>query len=133
MDDHKKKESLVTRSNIVIGLLVVVLLVVVVWFGFNIRSLYKQGAITHAVSRIHRRTRSRPALTSSQIEGWMTFRYVGFAFHLPISYLATKLNITDPNFLNTTLDKYAVVHNLNGATFLQQVREVVASYQVTNP
>jgi TRAP-type C4-dicarboxylate transport system permease small subunit len=133
MDDHKEKKTLATWPNIVIGLLAAALLAVVVWFGFDIHSLYKQGAITHAVSRIHRRTVGRPALVPSQIQGWMTFRYIQFAFRLPTNYLGSKLNITDTGFLNTTLDKYAAAHKLNGGAFLQQVQAVAANYQQTNP
>lgn len=127
-DTYNIKRPLVTWTYIVIGLLVAALLAVVVWFGLDVFNLYKMGVVRPAVSRIRRRPGSQPILVANQIQGWMTFRYIGYVFHLPTNYLATNLNISDPNYPNITLNKYASGHNLNGTTFVQSIRAAVATY-----
>jgi hypothetical protein len=128
IDSHNIKQPPATWAYIVIGLLAAALLAVVVWFGLDVFNLYKMGAIRPAVSGIRRRPGSRPTLVANQIQGWMTFRYIGYVFHLPANYLAANLKITDPNYPNITLNKYASGHNLNGTTFVQSIRGAVAAY-----
>lgn len=132
MDDPNIKQPPKIWIYIVIGLLAAALLAVVVWFGIDVFNLYKMGVIRPAVSRIRRRPGSRPTLIANQIQGWMTFRYIGYVFHLPTNYLAANLKIVDSNYPNITLNKYASGHNLNGATFVQLIRGAVAAYEDGN-
>jgi hypothetical protein len=129
MNDHHAAQPRVNWTHVVIGLLVAALLAVLVWFALDIRSLYRSGVVAPAISRIHRRFLNQPAPVASQVQGWMTFRYVQYVFSLPPGYLATKLGIGDSSYLNMTIDGYANKYNMNEATFVQSARDAVAGYQ----
>ncbi len=132
MGNNQTKPRPVNWAHAVIGLLAAALLVVVVWFGLDIHSLYRQGVISHAESRVHRRPGGIQPLTPGDIRGWMTFRYIEFAFRLPPNYLATKLNISTSNYLDITLNAYAGARKLNAAAFTLSVTRAVVNYQDGN-
>jgi|SRR5579872_470616 len=131
-DDHKKLLGATNWTALVIVLLLAILLAVAVWFGLDILNLYKNGAIAPAVSRLHRKPLSHITLTSDQIQGWMTFRYINHIFNLPSDYLAARLNISDSGYPNVTVDKYALDHNIDNMIFIQKVKDAVGSYQNGN-
>jgi hypothetical protein len=64
----------------------------------------------------------------SEIEPWMTFQYINFVFKLPSDYLMHSLAIMDPHYPNVQLARYAHTNGLSIVTFLETVRQKVASY-----
>jgi hypothetical protein len=113
---------------IIFILLVALLAAILVWFVLDINSLNRQGIFNS--SRLHRRrnVNTNPAIAPSQIQGWMTFRYINYIFNLPPNYLNSKLGITDSSNANITLDKYSSTHKLDNAYFTGLVRQATAAY-----
>jgi hypothetical protein len=110
-------------------LLILILSAVLIWFIFEIKNLYKSGALTVSGQVHHfRYVPAKPMLQVSQIQGWMTFHYINYIYHLPATFLKTKLDITSSSYPNLSLNEYISKNKLNGSTFIQTVRKEVASY-----
>ena len=60
------------------------------------------------------------------IEDWMTFNYLNHVFDLPPIYLENILQIQDVRYPNISIRQYAESRHLDDATFLAQVRAVLA-------
>jgi hypothetical protein len=67
-------------------------------------------------------------MSPSQIQDWMTFRYINSVFHLPPQYLAQTLKISDVYYPNLVIGTYAASHKLNPADFLTSVKQAVSAY-----
>jgi len=116
------------RLMIVIFLFLI-LIATSAWLIINFRNLYKSGELRPINPLRHGRyNTTKPILQPGQIEGWMTFRYINYIFHLPADYLGGKLGITDLAHLNISLDKYASEHKLNRAFFIELVRQAAGDY-----
>lgn len=128
-EEHQNFKRPINRALIAISVLGALLLAALVWFGSDVFSLYRKGDITPAFQRMHHRTGIRPLPIASEIQGWMTFRYINYVFNLPANYLDSKLNISDPHYPNITLNKYAGAHALGQAAFLLSVKNAVEAYR----
>jgi len=103
------------------------------WFASDVNSLYRQGVVRPAISRAGRKMHTKPTISADQIQSWMTFRYIDYVFNLPSAYLPTNLNISDPKYLNSTLEEYAEKNNIKDTIFVQSVRDSVKVYKGGNP
>ncbi len=74
--------------------------------------------------------REIPVVRPSDIQPWMTFRYVNFVFKLPPNYLSDTLSLSDPRYPNVQIVRYARMHDLDLSTFMQKVQSSVAQYSV---
>jgi len=126
MSEHK--QSIISWSYLLVAILAILLLGAVLWFTIDIFSLNKQGILAPAVSRIHHPMAHHGTLSPSQIEGWMTFRYIEHVCGVPQSYIEKQLgaNTTIPQ--NDTISKYADENNLNSVSLVESVRKAVATY-----
>jgi hypothetical protein len=124
-EEHGKFKHPINWALIIIGVLAALLLAALVWFGSDVFSLYREGLISPAFQRMHHRSVGRPLPIVSEIQGWMTFRYINYVFNLPTNYLGSKLDISDSNYPNITLNKYAGAHGLGQAEFLSSVKNAV--------
>jgi len=104
----------------------IILLGLIAWFALDLRHLYRSGALRPAITRATRH--SRPMLSSAQIQDWMTFRYINYVFRLPPEYLSQTLKISDAYYPNLVIGTYAASHKLNGAAFLQSVKQAVEAF-----
>jgi hypothetical protein len=100
--------------------LVAALVAALVWFALGINSFYVQ---------VRARPLRHQEFGTSEIQSWMTFRYVDFVFHLPPGYLAGQLGIAGSSYTNETLGAYSATHGIPTAAFLQSVQSAVASYE----
>ncbi len=77
----------------------------------------------------HGQMQRTPVVTTpGDIAGWMTFRYLNFVFKLPPAYLATELHISDKQYPNIQISRYARTHQIDSVQFLDSVQKAVASY-----
>jgi hypothetical protein len=126
MNEHK--QSIISWSYVVAAILAILLLGALVWFSIDIFSLNKQGVLAPAISRIHHPTTHHATLNPSQIEDWMTFRYVEHVYGIPQSYIEKQLGTNTAISQNDTLSKYANENNLNSVRLVESVRKAVATY-----
>ncbi len=103
-----------------IVVLVVALAATFVWFASGVHGFYRTVRFQHY---------GQQAFDADQIQSWMTFRYVGFVFHLPPSYLGTQLQIAPSMYQDQTLGEYAAANGVDTATFVQSVKAAVSAYQ----
>jgi len=123
----------VNWARAIIVSLIIVLAAVLLWFASDVNSLYRQGVVRPAISRAGRKMHTKPTISADQIQSWMTFRYIDYVFNLPSAYLPTNLNISDPKYLNSTLEEYAEKNNIKDTIFVQSVRDSVKVYKGGNP
>lgn len=123
----KKYQKYIRLS--IAALLFLILIALLIWLVIDIKNLSNAGAlrVPHPLRHRHQLS-ANPILQLSQIEGWMTFRYINYVFNLPTNYLNDKLDIPKTTNLNQTLDKYADARKMDRATFLATVKQAVAEY-----
>jgi hypothetical protein len=109
------------------GILGIVLAGLVVWLVLDLNHLYSTGALRPSASHL-RRQRTMAIMSPSQIQSWMTFRYINYVFRLPENYLSKTLNISDTYYPNLVISTYAGSHKLNNAAFLANVKQAVIAY-----
>ena len=113
--------------------LIILLVAMLLWFASDVHNLYKQGVIRPAISRVSRRQHMAPTIVPAQIQGWMTFNYINYVFNLPSQYLLLDLNISNPKYLNLSLDDYSKDAKIKDTTFIQSVKDAVSAYRGSNP
>jgi len=62
------------------------------------------------------------------IQSWMTFYYLNKVFGLPTDYLASALNINDPQYPNITIQHYARHHRDNSSSLLFDIQTAIYNY-----
>ena len=65
---------------------------------------------------------------ASYIQTWMTFDYINTAFHLPVDYLETNLDIRNIQYPHISIARYARENNINPSTFVSEVGNAVREY-----
>ena len=66
------------------------------------------------------------------IQDWMTFGYLNQTFHLPISYLQTKLSIIDTRYPNMSIRQYAKDIQQTSTSTLETVKNAVRGEQASS-
>ena len=134
MEQGTRKNLKKISLPILIGILVVLSLFMVHRIVRDIRAFRhlppSQTRHFHSVKDLYSaRHMLRPETDAALIKSWMTFDFINRAYHLPPSYLKTKLNITDPSYPRLTVTKIADEHP--GETLLSlldTIRELVRTY-----
>jgi hypothetical protein len=97
-----------------------------IWFIFDIKGLYQTGRL-NPTRGLNRNYLYKPT-SPDQIQGWMTFSYINYIFSLPPNYLSQSLMITDSQYPNLEINRYAKNKNLDPAGFLKQVQQSIIQY-----
>ena len=104
-------------------LIIVILLLILSSMLFFKRYTYLQKS---GDFRVHR---PRPLMiTTSAIQGWMTFDYLNRSFALPNDYLQKELTITNKKYPKVTLDSVAQSQGVAISTFVTITREKIDAY-----
>lgn len=106
----------------------VVVLVIFLIFTFvqiitNVWELKREGVISR---RNFHKYSSKAQI--SDIQSWMTFRYVNVIFSLPLDYLKHELNIQDKNYPNISISSQAKKNKINTSLYLSSVQQAVNKY-----
>ena len=64
----------------------------------------------------------------SVISPWMTFSYVNIIFKLPPLYLESALNISDSQYPNLIIARYAKLQKIQSDVFVGQIQSAVTAY-----
>lgn len=126
-----EKKSLKIRAGFIAALLIAVLSVLVFWVVSDVATLVHRGEFRALRFHLNPLPLTRPNLTPDQIQGWMTFRYINYVFHLPANYLPQKLNITDPSYPNISINGYVNRYKLSNPKVLKIIIELVKSFKST--
>lgn len=70
-------------------------------------------------------------LSTGQIQGWMTFRYLNQVFHLPPEYLKQNLGISDSHYPNLSIGALAKEGKTSSQAELLLVQQAIKSYAIT--
>ncbi len=108
------------------GILGVILAGLLVWLVLDLNHLYHSGMLRPTTARMRRQR--QVIMSPSQIQDWMTFRYINSVFRLPPQYLSQTLKISDSYYPNLVISTYAASHQLNAAQFLASVKQAVTAY-----
>lgn len=122
-DVKNKLKNLSLTQAILSIVLLVLCIVVLVWFFYDVHFVYRHGAF-----HPHYHNRESGLVTANDIQPWMTFDYVNFAFALPANYLRDTLNIKDLNYPRLQIGHYAKNNNLDQQKFLDELKKTVLDY-----
>lgn len=129
---HTKIHSWLNRHEHTRRLLIVLLIALcaleVRSLVLSLRDTYQQGEsyIKYQNGQI---LRMPEAVSVTDIQAWMTFRYINFVFKLPETYLATSFRVTDPRYPDIQLARYARMNKINDMQFLLEVQQAVAAFK----
>ncbi len=118
MDNHNLRKFY--WAAVILGIFLLGLLA---WLFLDVRHLYRTGVLRTKI-----RYQREILMSPTQIQDWMTFRYINSIFRLPPPYLAQTLNITDAYYPNLVIGTYASSRQLNPAAFLESVKQAVTAY-----
>ncbi len=123
-DPIKNPKNKVIFQWVLLVLITGILAVSLYFFVGNFENLRLHGYI-----RAHiRRQIIGQKITSEQIRGWMTFRYVNLMFGLPPAYLQNTLGVKDGHYPNVSLDVLAKEQNLSSAQIVAKTSEAVKNF-----
>jgi hypothetical protein len=130
MDQSPYRQKIKTFAEWVILIIAACAAVLAFWLILmQFRAL--SGAFPASLGHRHRllQISNRAPLTPAQIQGWMTFYYINQVFHLPPSYLMSKLGITASHYPDMSVNFFAKVQKKSVKAVLANVVQAVADYQ----
>lgn len=112
-----------TERNFILVLIAVSFLVL----GFlinNIFTLHIERKYTETLNKAEKRV-----ISLEEIEPWMTFDYLNFAFMLPERYLQDAFMISGTRYEKFPIGRYARKNNLSKNDFIAKVSEEITKYR----
>jgi hypothetical protein len=125
------KKNKLNYVKITLAVLVVILIVLFVLLFRQYSDLHRERILNEQAVWLlsARRHAPLPPTEAAIVQPWMTFDYVDRLFALPLTYLQTALQVTDPHYPQIPLYRYAESQHLNPWVFTDEVRNVIKTYQ----
>lgn len=99
----------------------------VIQIVFSLILLKREGVISR---RSFHRFSLKPQV--SDIQSWMTIRYINVIFSLPAEYLKSELDIQDKNYPNISISSLAKKNKVSTTNLLSETQVLVEKYLLEN-
>ncbi len=113
---------------IILAILIVFYTVVVISITHNLQYAYHNERFY--LNRHHlRNNRATDVSNPDSVQAWMTFDYINVVYRLPKDYLATVLGITNVQYPNLRISKYATLTKQSPEQLITNIKEAIRRYK----